>query len=136
MQEAHQESTTVSLESLCHHVEQWRAHRERPKSRVPEELWNEAVSVARVLGPWATCRAIHFNYMDLKQRMSQAESQSAEPSKAEFVELQMAAIEQRQEEGRIVVELQDHRGDRMRIETSCGALDLQGMVQAFWRRSS
>lgn len=130
------ENTAMSLERLCSRVATWRAHREGAKSRVPEELWNEAVAVARVRGPWATAKAIRFNYMDLKKRMSQVESRCAEPNNPTFVEIQLSAIDDHRAESRVVVELFGSRGDRMRIESDCGALDVVGLAHSFWSRVS
>ena len=42
-------------------------------SRIPDELWNDAVRVAEVDGMWATARALHFNYQRLKERATHAD---------------------------------------------------------------
>ena len=125
----------TDLQRLCETVGRWRAHREGPKSRVPEALWDEAVRVARVEGLHATARALHFNYKDLKNRIDLAAgSPEAGLDRTTFVEVQMPAIPAVRVEGRVVVELLGSRGERMRIEADPGALDLAGLARTFWSR--
>lgn len=42
-------------------------------TRIPEELWSEAVRVAHVDGVWLTARTVRFNYEGLRRRISRAE---------------------------------------------------------------
>ena len=45
--------------------------------KVPEELWKEAVRVARTDGVWLTAKAARFNYQSLKQRIERGEGEDA-----------------------------------------------------------
>jgi hypothetical protein len=125
-------------------VQRWREQRETPKSRVPEALWDEAVAVARVAGLYATAKALHFNYGDLKKRMGRSTSRTVREGKPTFVEVRMpapaaivsAAAPAASRVGeRIVVELFGHRGEHMRIEGDARALDVAGLVRTIWSRA-
>jgi hypothetical protein len=131
---------TVSprLSAAIQRVQQWRAlHGGSGRgSRIPEELWNEAVEVARAEGVWATARALHFQYERLKERMVNApragrQSGGGDGKTTAFVELGMAELSGG---GKAVVELVSRHGDRMRVEVPGAGLDLTGLVQTFWSR--
>lgn len=126
----------VNLQRLCGRVERWRERREGRRARVPEELWNAAVVVARVEGVHATAKALRFNYYSLKDRAAQAPSKAVvteEAATTPFVEVQMPSHGARGDGG-TVVELVGRRGDRMRIVAGASAVDVVGLVQAFWGR--
>jgi hypothetical protein len=131
-----QATTPPNLEQLCLRVQQWRAQRKEPGGRVPQDLWDAAVQVARVRGPAATSKALHFSYYSLKKRMAHAQDdQSA------FVEVQMPPVVpaclERNPNGNLVVELVNRHGDRMRIQASDShGLDVVGLAQTFWSRQS
>lgn len=128
------------LSALCKRVEWWREHREGLRARIPEELWDAAVGVARIEGVAATCRALRFDYSRLKDRVGLAESneQGGRGERSEvaaFIELgpgQLAGAG-----GKTVVELVGRRGGRMRIDMSGGSsVDVVGLAQAFWSHES
>lgn len=128
----------ADLQRLCGRVERWRERREGARARVPEELWNAAVVVARVEGVHATSKALRFNYYSLKDRVAQAPSEAVvteEAATAPFVEVQMPSLDARGDGG-TVVELVGRRGDRMRIVAGASAVDVVGLVQAFWGREA
>jgi hypothetical protein len=115
-------------------VERWRERQGGRGSRVPEELWNEAVGVARVEGVYATSQALRFNYKHLKDRLSRAEGKGRADGngKSAFVALEMGQL---CGGGKTVVELVGRGGEQMRIEVT-GPVDLLGLSQAFWSRRS
>ncbi|MBW2735471.1 MAG: hypothetical protein JRH20_24060 [Deltaproteobacteria bacterium] len=139
----------AQLSGLQAQVAHWRENRESGGSRIPQELWDEAVTVARVEGICATAKALRFNYYDLKKRFEQSQGTApagdelstvsdggVEPSETGFVQLQMRPSDVPLE-APVVIELTGRGGDRMRIETRDGAgLDVVGMVRAFWSRAS
>lgn len=128
------------LGGLCERVTQWREHREGPAARIPEDLWEAAVRVARVEGVTATCRALRFDYGRLKGRMELAEStengRRGERSKVEaFIELGPGQLTGAG--GKTVVEIVGRCGGRMRIDVSgTSSVDVVGLAQAFWSHES
>jgi hypothetical protein len=61
------------LAKLTKAVGKWRAARGGGRgTRIPDELWKEAVRVARVDGLWLTAKATRFNYDALKERVARA----------------------------------------------------------------
>jgi len=131
---------TVSprLSAAIQRVEQWRElHGGNGRgARIPEELWREAVELARAEGVWATARALRFKYERLKARMDGAPpAGGSRPGdghgRPAFVELGMAELSRG---GTAVVELVSRHGDRMRIEASGASLDVAALAQTFWSR--
>ena len=61
--------TGQELNELGQRVTEWREREGGRGSRIPDQLWNDAVRVARVVGVWATAKALHFNYEALRKRV-------------------------------------------------------------------
>lgn len=107
-------------------IEHWRQNGGGLGSRMPEALWREAVGLARVEGLYATSRALGIDYTRLKHRLEKSPADKL--GEAGFVEVEMAPPVG----GKAVVEFVGSHGRRMRIEMT-GALDVAGLMQAFWR---
>lgn len=124
-------AATGQLASLCARVDRWREGCEGKRSRVPADLWNAAVDVARSEGVYATSRATGLNYQGLKDRVN-AEPASAAmaPSSPAFIEVAMPRCDSA---GRTVIQLEGRGGDRLRVEAT-GAVDVVGLAHAFWSR--
>ncbi len=142
----------AELIALQARVGRWRKHRESGRSRIPQELWDQAVVVAGIEGIHATAKALRFNYDDVKKRFERAQADHGpagcglaavsdravdEASQATFVQLQMPSPDGQQRDSRVVIEFTGREGDRMRIDAAPGAgINVVGMVQAFWSRAS
>lgn len=77
------------FEAVCQRFDDWRQTR-KPRSPIPEELWGEAVDMARTHGVNRTAQALRLSYPSLKQRLDasvHAEPATAPPPKQTFVEL-------------------------------------------------
>ena len=136
---------SVELTTLCAQLHQWRQHGGGRGKRVPAALWQQAVRVAQADGAYQTARATRLNYDRLRALLAKSEAAGTDrrprspapkvkqpaPSAAQFVAVQMKTATCMPS---LTIELIRESGERMRIE-SAGALDLAGVVQAFWRRS-
>ena len=159
------------LTELCARVDRWRSGGGGRGSRIPEELWQEAVRVAGIDGLYATAKATRIKYDALKERCAQgspapagvagqpqrspavavrgtkrvpptstgrskglAPAADAEVSQvgARFVTLQVATPPPNSQ---MTIELVGRQGDRMRVECA-GPVDVVGLVQTWWSRSS
>lgn len=121
------------LVSLQRRVEAWRAQGLGRKRKIPEELWDDAVSVARTSGLYATARALRFEYHKLKVRAGRP-ARSAPSRKTEFVAF---SVSPPPGGTKLVVDLVGRDGEQMRIDVSgAGAMDTVALVEAFWRRRS
>lgn len=152
-----QKTGSPELLELCAHMAQWRQENGGGRgSRIPEELWQEALVVSRKDGVWTTAQAAHLNYLRLRERSRQAAKEKipvavggnerraqvvrARGKKqdlvagagARFVTLQMTA---EPPASGATVEFLSHNGDRIRVEVA-GAVDMVGLAHAFWGRSS
>jgi hypothetical protein len=128
------------LDALVERVEQWRSGRQG-RERIPEHLWDAAAQVARLRGVTPTARALQFSHALLKQRVARAGNVSIEQKPA-FVEVQMPAVSVSgvgvpSANSRVAIEVTGGRGGRMRVEfADARAVDVVGLVNAFWSRES
>lgn len=148
-----------AMEELRKRVEAWRVDHGGRGSRIPEELWNDAVSVAGNDGVCATAQALRFNADRLRRRFEATQDdegkkqvpaltgtiarkvaasdrsrgrERAERGAAQFVALEMGALGSA---SAMVIDLVSCRGDRMRVEAPTGNVDVVGLIGQFWSRS-
>ena len=75
------------LQSVARRLSAWRSTRQRGQ-RIPEDLWNAAVTLARSHGLNPTASALKLNYYDLQRRLGSAPVHGgAAPVPPGFVEL-------------------------------------------------
>lgn len=155
-----QRRPSLDLAKLRDAVAQWRKRGGGRGSRIPEELWNEAVRVARVDGVWWTSRVVHFNYQRLKRRIDREGSISSSESTVAgeiaptasaghdeprnrrrppnaFVELRCAPIDDGSSPlaTGTVVEVEDKAGTRMTVRLAREThVDVARWISAFRRR--
>lgn len=120
------------------HMECWRREHGGPGVRIPEELWDEAVGVARGEGLSKTARALRLDQHRLKARAMHVQevdgtSDRVEATEPTFVEVGIGPLGG----SRTVVDFAGRDGDRMRIEvTGPVAVDVVGLSRAFWSRQA
>ncbi len=120
-------------------IETWRQTREK-RTRMPEELWVEAVEAARKHGTWKVSNAVGCSYESLKARVERVETpapaaavDAATPGfisvapppqnfgspKPEATEVELVAVDG----ARLVVRVEGRE-----------SLDVVGLARAFWSR--
>ena len=126
-------TTSRDLMAVQRRVEAWRRTSGGRGSRIPEELWNEAVEVAQVAGLHATARALRFNYERLKERAGQsAGKQNGKAS--QFVALELPRLNGGTH---LVVDLAGREGEQIRIELSgLSGMDVVALAQTLCKRRS
>ena len=113
----------AEIEEAQLQFENWRCERKRGQ-RIPENLWGTAVELAKQHGVWPTARALNLDYSRLKRRVRNGDD---EVKSGAFVELisQGAILA-------CIVEMEDARGARMRIELKGVAADVTALSRTFW----
>ena len=114
----------AEIEEAQLQFENWRCERKRGQ-RIPENLWGTAVELAKQHGVWPTARALHLDYNRLKRRVRNGDD---EVKSGAFVEL----ISQGAVLCACIVEMEDARGARMRIELKGAAADVTALSRTFW----
>jgi hypothetical protein len=100
------------IERVQERFKRWRGMQGK-RSRIPEELWQAAVEVARNHGINKTAHALRLDYYGLKKRINSARSAATVEKKAvSFMELVPAAV---RASTACVVELESGSGTKMRI---------------------
>ena len=115
----------AEIEEAQLQFENWRRERKRGQ-RIPQNLWATAVELVKQHGVWPTARALHLDHDRLKRRLGNGEEQDVNSSA--FVEL----IPQGAMLCACIVEMEDGRGARMRIELKGAAADLTSLSRTFW----
>jgi hypothetical protein len=124
------------LSQLKRRFDQWRAGR-RLGERIPLELWAGAVAAAVEHGAYRVAAELHLDYAVLKRRAALAGSKAPSTELTpRFVEL-FAPAERTMPPGasqpECVVELDNARGAKMRVELSGNGLSgLSSLCSAFW----
>ena len=126
---------STQLIGLKERVAQWRDQRGGRGGRIPGDLWDAAIAVARREGVLATAEAIGFNKGRLADRLArvavgdEVERGDGAEGKGEvgFVELEVA-----RPGGAVVVDVLGRHGERMRVEGMSGA-DVCVLIDRLWR---
>ena len=117
----------AEIEATRIKFEKWRNGR-TSQERIPESLWSEAVGLARRYGTWPAARALRLDYNKLKERAIAGNQRPALNSTTTFVEV----IPPGAGVSSCIVEMENGRGARMRIEWKGGGADLTGLSRTFW----
>lgn len=117
----------AEIEATQLKFEKWRQRR-TGQERIPETLWSEAVEMARRYGTWPAAKALRLDYNKLKQGAVIDKERRALNSSATFVEVIPPAAGV----SSCVVEMENGRGSRMRIEWKGAAADLTALSRTFW----
>jgi hypothetical protein len=117
-----------SIDRLRKCFEAWRKCR-RPRTCIPERLWESAVKAAKEYGLNKTAKTLRLDYYTLKQRLEISSGiQKPVPT---FIELSPAATGSTAE---CIIECENQNGDKMRIQSrGMNAVDLNALSSAFWR---
>jgi hypothetical protein len=101
----------------------------KPRTRIPDRLWDSAVQIAGQYGLHRIARALHLDYYALKKRLD-ATGVKHEPVPS-FIELRPSVPERIPE---CVIELETRSGSKMRIHIKgMGTPDLNALSSTFWR---
>jgi hypothetical protein len=103
------------LEGVRVRLEGWR-QQHKPPTPIPEELWSEAVDLARRHGLAQTAKTLRLDYAALKRRLRDGGHQirpvSVAPAPAEFIEL-LSPVSTGI--GECALEVESTQGARMRV---------------------
>ena len=122
-----------SLEQIEQRFRHWRENRKRGE-HIPASLWAAAVGLAKEHGPQRIVRALRVDDDRLKKRLEHAGG-AARAGKVDtrFVELFAAPASTAAGMRECVVELENARGAKMRVELNGhGVAGLAGLCNAFW----
>ena len=117
----------AEIEATKLKFERWRQRR-TGQERIPETLWSEAVEMARRYGTWTAAKVLRLDYNKLKQGAVAGKQRRALNTPTTFVEVipPAAAVSS------CIVEMENGRGARMRIEWKGAAADLTALSRTFW----
>lgn len=121
-----------ALRQLAEHLTHWRQSRPTPRGyRIPEPLWAEAITLARVLPLTRVAKQLGLKRQTLRRRVAAARPTAAAPERPPtptFVEVNAAAAWRTPT---AEVEIQRPDGTRLRITYSEAAPTLAPLLQTF-----
>ncbi len=121
------------IENVRDRIEEWRRTREK-RTRMPEDLWQAAVDLARDHGPWSISRALRVRYETLRRRLGESSTETEPADKARFVELGSAIASTEVASSSVTVELSRGDGTRLTVRLpSDSAVDVKSLIGAFCR---
>jgi len=136
----------AGLENLRRRFERWRRKRKHARARIPEPLWDSAVTLAHAYGVHRTSKTLRLDYYCLKKRVekdlatlgrtpaSAEASELGSPTGPTFLELPAAAWPVG---GECTVELEEVGGAKMRMHLKgFAAPDLAALSRSFWESAS
>ncbi len=123
-----------SLEEIKRRLQHWRGGRKLGE-HIPPALWAAAVSVAKEHGVHRVAVELRVDYAGLKRRVERAGDAAPRAGKVDtqFVELYAPAAPAAAGLRECVVELENARGAKMRVELNGNGLaGLAHLCSAFW----
>ena len=85
-QAAMQADVDCTLDQVAHEFEVWRTTRQH-KGRIPDRLWQSALSLIKSYPASQVAQQIHLNYSDLKRRLDNPEQSPSRDHDLSFIEL-------------------------------------------------
>ena len=121
-----------SLDGVRERISRWRVERGGRGIPLPEEIWSDAVEVARVHGVKAVAQALRVDRHRLAARLAGSDDTvEVGNGPAAFVEVNASSLCT----AKTVVRLEARDGDRLEFELGDGAcLDLVALARGFWNR--
>jgi hypothetical protein len=79
----------IGLSTARHQFDHWRSQQPNKRTRLPKELWSQAVALAQEHGLNKTARALGLKYYSLKKHLDETSAEDLMPAKTEpdFIEL-------------------------------------------------
>jgi hypothetical protein len=127
-----QETAAAQLKRVHARIERWRDSRTK-RSRIPQDIWDDATRLGTELGVYAVARALRLDYQVLRQRVEQRVAGIGKDGGRTdgFIELSGAQLvgEARAES---VVEISDNTGVRVTVRLAPQQpLDVGALVDRF-----
>ncbi len=122
----------TTLEAVRERISRWRAERGGPGIPLPEEIWSEAVEMARVHGVKAVAQVLRVDRDRLAARLARADDTVHVGGASQaFVEVNASGL---CTTAKTVVRLERGGGDRVELELGGAPLDVLALAHAFWNR--
>lgn len=120
------------LDQLAGHFEHWRQTRTRPRQRIPQELWDQAVALTTALPPSRVAKHLRLSAADLKKHIAahQESIEETHPTTLGFVEVSPVPSWQ-QHTPATQIELQRADGTRLHIHYREATPPLATLLRVF-----
>jgi len=122
----------ATLDRVRDRISRWRTERGGPGIALPDEIWSDAVEVARVHGVKAVAQALRVDRDRLAARLARSDgSVQVGNAPAAFVEVKASSLCT----PKTIIRLEGGDGDRLELELGDSArLDVVALARVFWNR--
>lgn len=127
------------IEQLFNKFDEWRKGNKKPKDRIPEELWAEAVKLAEKHSVFQVSKRLRLSYMDLKKRMKNWNGENISDSRESggFLELKVSSPSLAVSSGAMspcIMEIIRSDGGQLRVYSTHGAtFDITRICENFMK---
>ena len=132
MNRHHLSSRDPDLEQLAERFAHWRQYRATPRERIPDLLWEQAISLCQTRPPSRVAKRLRLGTSDLKKRCPAPEPSLAPPVAMEpplgFVEVQPASWPQ---SGGVQLEMHRADGTRLQLASQDASAPLAELIRTF-----
>ena len=123
---------SIALSTARRQFDHWRSQQPNKRTRLPKELWQQAVALAKEHGLNKTARALSLKYYSLKNHLEATATDELKPAEArrEFLELLPDPVTSPFID--CMIELEDGSGTTMRMHIKgAGIADLASFACGF-----
>jgi hypothetical protein len=131
MTRRHSRSIPEPITELQQQLAQFRSAN-RPRTKLPETLWQSAVVLAKQYGLWQTAKPLRLDYMGLKKRLLGSEEpkrKSAQPAFIELIAPRQAILDEYE------IEFESSQGEKMRVRWKAAAAPDWASLLRAWREA-
>ena len=101
---------TNSIETVAARLAEWRENRPSVSARIPADIWDDAVGLAKQIGVAKAAVALRVGYTDLKRRVERKSQSTSCPTS--FVEVVSSGLEPL---GECALEVTSSSGSTIRV---------------------
>ena len=132
-----QKTPIPEIQRIAMELKLWREQKKHG-DRIPEWLWEAAVQLCKSHGLRPVFVALQLDYNPLKKRLSASTPQvrsekkkrlKSDPKAPQFVEVTLSP-----EKSECVLELENQRGEKLKVEMRGVSLEIEKVLQHFWSR--
>ena len=146
-----QKVSAAAIQRIAKEFKLWRAQK-KPGERIPQRLWDAAVQLCKSHGVYSVLRSLKLDYYALKKRLGAStppvrseklKRKKGDSGAPKFVELPLpgglsfptnkTTVEKTvAEKTECVLEIENKRGEKLKLELRGAAVDLEQVVRLFW----
>ena len=127
-----------TVEEVQQLFEAWRSNKKR-RDRIPEALWEAAVSLSRQQSAHQISKLLHLNHTEVKYRIAvQKPGDGIQRNQPAFIELDLSAYKAQRDMvlpsavAEYIIEMEKPGGEKIKISFKGNGTDIVGLSKSFF----